>query len=318
MNYRRLGDAGVKLSEIGLGGWLTFGNALEQQQAKAVMDKAFDVGINFFDTANVYARGRCEEAWGELLQGRRRDSYVLATKVFFPMGDGPNDRGLSRKHMFEQCHASLRRLRTDYVDLYQCHRFDPDTPLEETVRAMDDLIRQGKVLYWGFSEWSAEQIEQCLRVCAEGGYYRPKGSQPQYSLIHRNIERDVLPLCARAGIGQVVWSPLGQGVLTGKYKPGQPPPAGSRVQDERQNMWVKPLVQDAQLLERVQRLGPLARDRGLTLAQLALAWVLRRNGVTSCIIGATRPEQVADNAGASGVTLDDETARRMEELFPAA
>ena len=180
MNYRRLGDAGVKLSEIGLGGWLTFGNAVDLEQGRAVMDKAFDVGINFFDTANAYARGKCEEVWGGYLQGRRRDGYVLATKVFFPMGDGPNDQGLSRKHVMEQCHASLRRLRTDYIDLYQCHRFDPETPLEETVRAMDDLIRQGKVLYWGFSEWSAEQIEECLRICG-AGYYKPKGSQPQYS-----------------------------------------------------------------------------------------------------------------------------------------
>ena len=314
MKYRRLGDAGVKLSEISLGGWLTFGNDIEQQQARAVMDAAFDAGINFYDTANVYARGKCEEAWGEILSGRRRDSYVLATKVFFPMGDGPNDRGLSRKHVFEQCHASLRRLRTDYVDLYQCHRFDPDTPLEETVRAMDDLVRQGKVLYWGFSEWPAEQIGRCLQICGDR-YYRPKSSQPQYSLIHRAIEKDVMPLCERAGIGQVVWSPLGQGVLTGKYKPGQPAPADSRAQDGRQNMFIQKLVTDRGLLEKVQRLTPLARDRGLTMAQLALAWVLRRTNVTSCIIGATKPEQVRDNAAAGGVKLDDETARRMEEIF---
>src|SRR5947209_16068142 len=220
MQYRRLGDAGAKLSEIGLGGWLTFGNAIEQEQARAVLDKAFDVGINFLDTADAYARGKCEDVWGELLKDRRRSSYVLATKVFFPMADGPNDRGLSRKHVTESCHASLRRLRTDYLDLYQCHRFDENTQLEETVRAMDDLIRQGKVLYWGFSEWPAARIAECLEICGDR-FDAPRSSQPQYSLIWRNIEKDVMPLCRTAGIGQVVWSPLGQGVLTGKYKTGQ-------------------------------------------------------------------------------------------------
>jgi voltage-dependent potassium channel beta subunit len=315
MNYRRLGDAGVKLSEIGLGGWLTFGNALEQAQGRAVMDRAFDLGINFFDTANAYGRGRCESMWGELLAGRRRDGYVLATKVFFPMADGPNDRGLSRKHITEQCHASLRRLRTDYVDLYQCHRFDPDTPLEESVRAIDDLIRQGKVLYWGFSEWTAPQIEQCLRVCSEGGYVKPRGSQPQYSLIHRAIEREVMPLCKTAGIGQVVWSPLGQGILTGKYKPGQPLPADSRARDDRQNMFIKDRLNDRALLEKVQRLVPIAEAKRCSLSQLALAWVLRRSEVTSCIVGASRPEQLEENVKASGVQLDAATVRQVEEIL---
>ena len=315
MHYRRLGDAGIKLSEIGLGGWLTFGNALAAERARAVMDRAFDLGINFFDSANAYARGRCEQVWGELLAGRRRDGYVLATKVYFPMADGPNDRGLSRKHIMEQCHASLRRLRTDYIDLYQCHRFDVDTPLEETVRAMDDLIRQGKVLYWGFSEWTAGQIEQCLRVCSEGGHYKPKGSQPQYSLIHRNIERDVMPLCKTAGIGQVVWSPLGQGILTGKYKPGQALPEGSRAADDRQNMFIRERVSDRALLEKVQRLIPIAEEHGVTMSQLALAWVLRRGEVTSCIVGASGPEQLEENTKASGVKLDAATARRMEDIL---
>jgi aryl-alcohol dehydrogenase-like predicted oxidoreductase len=240
---------------------------------------------------------------------------VLATKVFFPMADGPNDRGLSRKHIFEQCHASLRRLRTDYIDLYQCHRFDPDTPLEETARAMDDLIRQGKVLYWGFSEWTAPQIEQCLRVCSEGGYARPKGSQPQYSLIHRGIEREVMPLCRTAGIGQVVWSPLGQGVLTGKYKPGQAVPQDSRAADDRQNAFIKDRLNDNALLEKVQRLVPIARERGITMSQLALAWVLRRREVTSCIVGASRPEQLDENVAASGIKLDDATARHVEDVL---
>jgi voltage-dependent potassium channel beta subunit len=315
MQYRRLGDAGVKLSEIGLGGWLTFGNTLAAENARAVMDRAFELGINFYDTSNAYARGKCEDVWGEMLSSRKRDGFVLATKVFFPMGEGPNDRGLSRKHIFEQCHASLRRLRTDYIDLYQCHRFDENTPLEETVRTMDDLIRQGKILYWGFSEWSAEQIERCLRVCSEGGYYKPKSSQPQYSLIHRNIEKDVMPLCKTAGIGQVVWSPLGQGILTGKYKPGQAPPAGSRASDDRQNMFIKERVNDRALLEKVQRLVPIAQERGITLSQLALAWILRRSEVTSCIVGATKPQQLEDNAAASGISLDEATTRRVEEVL---
>jgi aryl-alcohol dehydrogenase-like predicted oxidoreductase len=213
----------------------------------------------------------------------------------------------------EQCHASLRRLKTDYVDLYQCHRFDENVPLEETIRAMDDLIRQGKVLYWGFSEWTVEQIEQCLRICGDR-YDRPKSSQPNYSLLHRSIEERVMPLCGRAGIGQVVFCPLAQGVLTGKYKPGSPLPSDSRASDERQNMFIKKLVEDRTILERVQRLAPIARDHNCSMAQLALAWILRRSEVTSCIIGATRPEQVTENAQASGIKLDEETVRRMEDI----
>jgi len=314
MQYRRLGDAGVKLSEIGLGGWLTFGNAIEQKQAAAVMNAAFERGINFLDTANGYARGRCEESWGELLKDRPRSNYVLATKVFFPMGEGPNDRGLSRKHIMEQCHASLRRLRTDYIDLYQCHRHDENTPMEETIRAMDDLIQQGKVLYWGFSEWPVEKVEECLRICGDR-YYRPKSSQPRYSAIERDWERSLFPLCHRAGIGQVVFSPLAQGVLSGKYKPGQPLPPGSRAADDRQNQFIKRFTNNAALLEKVQRLHAVAAEQHCTMSQLALAWILRRQEVTSCIIGATRPEQVAENAEASGITLDDATIRRIEDVL---
>jgi aryl-alcohol dehydrogenase-like predicted oxidoreductase len=229
------------------------------------------------------------------------------------MGDGPNDRGLSRKHVTEQCHASLRRLRTDHIDLYQCHRFDPETPVGETVRAIDDLVRQGKVLYWGFSEWTAEQIEQCLRVCGDR-FERPRGSQPRYNLLARKIEEQVMPLCHSAGIGQVVWSPLEQGVLSGKYKPGQPLPAGSRASDPRQNQFMQRTVTDRALLEKVQRLRPIAEELGVSMSQLALAWCLRRPEVTSCIIGATRPEQVDENAEASGLVLDEATARRMEEV----
>jgi aryl-alcohol dehydrogenase-like predicted oxidoreductase len=313
VQYRRLGAAGMKLSEIGLGGWLTFGNAVDLQQTRAVIDKAFEVGINFLDTADAYARGKCEEAWGEVLKERRRSSYVLASKVFFPMAEGPNDKGLSRKHIMESCHASLRRLRTDYLDLYQCHRFDAETPLAETVRAMDDLTKQGKVLYWGFSEWPADRIRECLEICGDR-YYAPRGSQPQYSLIHRDIEQAVMPLCHRAGIGQVVWSPLGQGVLTGKYKPGQPLPADSRARDDRQNQFIKPVVQNQDLLAKVQKLVPLAEESRCSVAQLSLAWILRRPEVTSCIIGATKPKQVEENAEASGIQLSEETVRRMEEI----
>ncbi len=302
MEYRRLGGAGVKLSEIGLGGWLTFANALEAAEAAAVMAAAFDAGVNFFDTADAYAEGACESAWGTLLADHRRASYVLATKVFFPTGPGPNDKGLSRKHVVESCHASLKRLRTDYLDLYQCHRFDPETPLAETVGAMDDLVRQGKVLYWGFSEWSAEHIEQCLAVCGDR-LERPRSSQPRYSGVQRDVEREVFPTCAAAGIGQVVFSPLAQGVLSGKYKPGQPPPPGTRASDDRQNAFIKRFTDDEQLLVKVQQLVPIAAGAGLTMSQLALAWVLRRPEVTSCIIGASRPAQLVENAAASGVTL---------------
>jgi aryl-alcohol dehydrogenase-like predicted oxidoreductase len=314
MNYRRLGAAGVKLSEIGLGGWLTFANAVEEEQGRAILDKAFELGINFYDTANVYALGDCEEAWGRQLSHRRRSDFVLATKVYFPMGRGANDSGLSRKHIYEQCHASLRRLKTDYVDLYQCHRFDEHTPLEETIRAMDDLVRWGKVLYWGFSEWSAEQIERCLRLCGER-FEKPRSSQPRYSAIERYAEEAVFPLCHKAGIGQVVFSPLAQGVLTGKYKPGAAFPSDSRAADDRQNQFIKRFVGNEELLKKVQRLIPLAQEQGRTMSQMALGWVLRRKEVTSCIIGASRPGQLEENVAASGMKLPDETVRRMEEIL---
>jgi aryl-alcohol dehydrogenase-like predicted oxidoreductase len=314
MQYRRLGAAGIKLSEIGFGGWLTFANALDQRQGQELIDKAMEVGINFLDTANGYAGGRAEEAWGVLLKGKRRSDFVLATKVFFPMGTGPNDTGLSRKHVFEQCHASLRRLQTDYVDLYQCHRFDPNTPLEETVRVMDDLIRQGKVLYWGFSEWTPDQVQQCLRICGDR-FERPRSSQPRYNAIEKKWEQDLFPLCKQAGIGQVVFSPLAQGVLSGKYKPGQPPPAGSRASDDRQNKFIQRFLNNKELVEKVQRLIPIAQENDMSMTQLALAWCLRRPEVTSCIIGATRPEQIEENAEASGIVLNEETVRRIDEIL---
>ncbi len=314
MQYRRLGDSGIKLSEIGLGGWLTFGNAIEKAAGKKLFDKAFDAGINFFDTANGYAAGKCEESWSELLKIRRRSTYVLATKLFFPMGSGPNERGLSRKHIFEQCEASLKRLKLDYIDLYQCHRYDAETPLEETVRAMDDLIHQGKILYWGFSMWSPEQIEACLKICGDR-YYKPKSSQPLYNAINRDAETKVFPLSHQAGIGQVVFSPLAQGVLSGKYKPGAAAPKDSRATDDRSNQWIKPMVADENLLVKVQNLAKVAEQLQCTMPQLALAWILRRKEVTSCIIGATKPSQIEENAKASDIKLDEATIARIDEIL---
>lgn len=315
MNYRRLGSTGLKVSELALGGWLTFGKAMDDSVAAAVMKKAFEVGINFFDTANQYGRGACEECWGRILPEYARSSYVLATKVFFAMGDGPNDKGLSRKHITEQCHASLRRLKTDYIDLYQCHRHDPETPVEETVRTMDDLIRQGKILYWGFSVWPVDVIDECMQLCERRGYYRPVSSQPRYSAIARDIESAIMPLCYRNGIGQVVYSPLAQGVLTGKYKPGQPLPPDSRASDDRQNQFIKNLVSDEKLLERVQKLVPLSKEAGITMSQMMLAWVLRRPEVSSAIIGASRPEQIEENAKASGLKLSEEVVKQIDALM---
>jgi voltage-dependent potassium channel beta subunit len=315
MEYRRLGDSGVKLSEIGMGGWLTFGNAMDVNTAGAVMNRAFELGINFYDTADVYAGGKCEEVWGQLLKDRRRSEYVLASKCFFPTGPTVNDRGLSRKHILESCDASLRRLRTDYLDIYQCHRFDPETPLEETIGAMTDLIRRGKVIYWGFSEWPVEQIANALQICAERRLEKPKSSQPQYNMLARGIESQVMPLCAKAGIGQVVFSPLAQGVLTGKYWPGQAFPADSRASDSRQNLFIKKWTDDKELLAKVRKLESVARDSNCSMAQLALAWILRRPEITSCIIGASKPKQVEENVEAVGIKLDQETVRRIDEIL---
>ena len=312
MNYRHLGDSGLQVSEIGLGGWLTVGNAQAKSVAKEVLDAAFDLGINFLDTANAYARGEAERVWGELLADRPRGEYVLATKVYFPMGDKPNQSGLSRKHVFEQCHASLERLRVDHIDVYQCHRYDDKTPLEETVRAMDDLIKQGKINYWGFSQWTPEQVRATLDLCNGDGFYAPKSSQPQYNAISRGVEAEVFPLCHEHGIGQVCYSPLAQGILTGKYKPGQPLPGDSRAKDDRQNQFIQKQVEDRELLEKVQKLVPLAEEQGCTTGQLALAWALRRPEVSSLIVGASRPQQLRENAEASGIQLDEETVGRID------
>ena len=317
MNYRNLGNSGIKLSEIGLGGWLTFGNVANERTGRELIETAFECGINFFDTANVYATGACETMWGQLLGEYARSSFVLATKVYFPMGDGPNDRGLSRKHIMEQCEASLKRLDTDYIDLYQCHRYDDETPLEETIRAMDDLVHQGKILYWGFSCWPADKIRKTLKICGDS-LYAPVSSQPHYNLLLRDLEVEVLPLCREHGIGQVVFSPLEQGLLTGKYKPGQPPPGDSRASDERQNEWIKDLVADQNVLERVDQLNSVAEELSCTLGQLSLAWILNKSGITSCITGATRPSQIEENCKASGISISEDQLARIDEIIMPA
>jgi aryl-alcohol dehydrogenase-like predicted oxidoreductase len=310
MRYRQLGSSDLQVSEISLGSWLTFGGGVGREQAVDCVAKAFEVGINFIDTANVYSRGKAEEFLGEVLADRPRDSYVLATKLFFPMSE--RDRGLSREQVFKQIDASLARLRTDHVDLYQCHRYDWETPLEETMQALTEIVRQGKARYIGFSEWPAEKIEEALEL---PGVEKFVSSQPQYSLLWRGPEREIIPLCAAHGISQIVWSPLAQGVLTGKYEPGRPPPAGSRMTSESMNSFMVGGRYDDDLLERVQQLKPIADDLGVTLAQLALAWVLREPNVASAIIGASRPQQVEENAAASGLELDDETLQRIDEVL---
>jgi aryl-alcohol dehydrogenase-like predicted oxidoreductase len=311
MRYRRLGDSDLQVSEISLGSWLTYGGGVADEQARACVDAAFDAGINFIDTANVYARGGAEELLGDVLGKRPRDSYVLATKLYFPMDESGENQGLSAQQVRKQIDDSLRRLRTDYVDLYQCHRYDAATPLEETMEALDEAVRQGKARYIGFSEWTADQIRRSLELSRDHGWAKFVASQPQYSALWREPERDVIPLCRENGISQIVWSPLAQGALTGKYKPGQAPPAGSRATSERMGRMMGSWLDD-DVLARVQRLVPIAERLGITMAQLALAWVLRVPNVASAIVGASRPEQVRENAAASGIELGQETISEID------
>src|SRR4051812_34859926 len=312
MEYRRLGNTGLKVSEISLGSWLTYGGYVEEQNAAASIDKAYDLGINFFDTANVYMRGEAEIVVGKALKKYVRDSYVLATKVFWPMGDGPNDRGLSRKHVIEQCHASLKRLNTDYVDIYYCHRYDPETPLEETLRALDDLVRQGKVLYVGVSEWTAEQITEAVHLADKKLLDRIVVNQPQYSMLYRKIEKEVIPVSQKHGVGQVVWSPLAQGVLTGKYKKGALPPVDSRATTDNKSM--NRLLTDENL-EKVEQLTKVANELSISTAQLAIAWILREANVASALVGASRPEQIEENVKASDITLDLDIINKIEDIL---
>ena len=309
MKYRQLGSSDLSVSEISLGSWLTYGVGVEADSARRCLDTAFDVGINFIDTANVYGAGAAESFLGGALADRPRDSYVLATKVFFPMDD--HNRGLSRAQILKQIDDSLSRLATDHVDLYQCHRYDDDTPLEETMRAMSDVVAAGKARYIGFSEWPADKIQAALDMV---GVEKFVSSQPQYSLVHRDPEDKVIPLCAANGISQIVWSPLGQGVLTGKYQPGRAPPPGSRATNDRMNDFIGGMLREP-LLVAVEKLKPLADEAGLSLSQFALAWILREPNIASAIIGASRPEQVIDNVGASGVTVAPELFARAEAII---
>ena len=312
MKYRKLGDSDLSVSEISLGSWLTYGVGVEVDKARACVDRAFELGINFIDTANVYGRGAAESVLGDLLGSRPRDSYVLATKVFFPMS--ATDKGLSRAQILKQMDASLQRLKVDYVDLYQCHRYDPATPLEETMTALSDVVRQGKARYIGFSEWTAQQIKDAFAIA---GAEKFVSSQPQYSLLYRRPEAEVIPVCAANGVSQIVWSPLAQGVLSGKYRPGTQPPSDSRATSDSMGQmmqnWLRPEV-----LEAVQKLKPLAEEAGCSLSQFSLAWVLREPNVASAIVGASRPDQLDENAAASGLVIDPALFEKAEAIAAMA
>jgi aryl-alcohol dehydrogenase-like predicted oxidoreductase len=315
MEYRRLGSTGMYVSEISYGNWVTHGSQVEAEAATKCVRTALDLGITTLDTADVYAGTKAESILGKALKGVRRESYELFTKVYFPTGAGKNDRGLSRKHIMESCHASLKRLNTDHIDLYQAHRFDFETPLEETLSAFDDLIRQGKVSYIGFSEWNAEQIRAALKIQDDRGYNRFVSSQPQYSALWRVIETEVVPLSKKEGIGQIVWSPMAQGVLTGKYLPGKKVPAGSRATDKKSgagfiSRWLREDV-----LTAVQNLKPIADEVGVTIGQLSLAWVLANENVSSAIMGATKPSQVKENAKASGIKLSSDQLKAIDKVL---
>jgi aryl-alcohol dehydrogenase-like predicted oxidoreductase len=313
VEHRYLGDSGLRVSEIVFGNWLTLDSQIEEDTQVACVRAALDAGITTYDTADVYSAGRAEEVLGRALSGLRRESLEIATKVFFPTGAGANDHGLSRKHVIESCHASLRRLRTDYVDLYQAHRFDEETPLRETMRAFADLVRQGKVLYVGVSEWTAPQIEEAGALAEELGVPLVS-NQAQYSMLWRVIEAEVVPACERLGMSQLAFSPIAQGVLTGKYAPGREAPAGSRAGDEKGARFVGRYMSDA-VLERVQALRPIAEQAGLPMASLAVAWVLQNPNVAGAIIGASRPDQVTSNASAAGVRLDESTLRAIDDTL---
>lgn len=312
IQYRQLGSSDLRISEISLGSWLTYGVGVDAAIAVRCLDAAFGAGINFIDTANIYGRGAAEEFLGEALASRPRDTYVLGTKLFAPMSD--NDKGLSRGQVHKQIDASLKRLRTDYVDLYQCHRYDVETPLEETMEALSEIVRAGKVRYIGFSEWSAEQIQASLAI---KGVEKFVSSQPQYSLLHRDPEREVIPLCADNGISQIVWSPLAQGVLTGKYSPDNPPPEKSRATSPEMGEFIGGFLKP-DLLHAVESLKQLAQEADLTLAQFALAWVLREPNIASAITGASRPEQVGENALASGQLVDPGIFTKAEKIIAEA
>lgn len=311
MNYRRLGQTGLKVSEISLGSWLTYGGYIEKEQAIKTIHQAYDLGINFFDTANVYMRGESEKVVGEAIKNFKREDYVLATKVFFPMGEGPNDKGLSRKHITQQAEASLQRLNVEYVDVYYAHRYDDETNLEETLRAFDDLVRQGKVHYIGVSEWTPAQITEAVQIADRRLLDRIVVNQPQYNLLHRHIEQEVIPVSEKYGIGQVVWSPLAQGILTGKYSEGHVP-AGSRA---TANQPAFDAIFNEDNLRKAQQLAQLAQEADLTATQLALAWILRQPNVASALVGASNPQQLIESSKASGVVLAQDVLQKIEEIL---
>jgi 1-deoxyxylulose-5-phosphate synthase len=313
MQYRTLGHSGIKLSVIGLGSWLTFGTSVDADVTRTCVLRAWEKGVNFIDTANVYGRGAAETTLGPILQELNRDELVLATKAYFPMGDGVNERGLSRKHLRSQLDASLSRLQVDYIDLYQCHRFDPTTPLEETCQMMDDLVRAGAILYWGVSEWNADQIAAAVNLTRARGWAVPISNQPQYSALWRRVEERVLPTCEAYGVGNVVWSPLAMGILSGKYTDAARPPAGTRAAGASREMMEDYLTQP--VLDAVQKLQPLAKEAGCSLSQLALAWCLRQPAVTSTIVGATKVEHVDDNVAAADVRVDPQIFEQMNGIL---
>jgi aryl-alcohol dehydrogenase-like predicted oxidoreductase len=315
MEFRYLGDSGLKISEITYGNWLTHGSQVENEAATACVRAALDNGISTFDTADVYANTRAETVLGEALKGERRESLEILTKVYWPTGPrGKNDTGLSRKHIMESIDGSLRRLQTDYVDLYQAHRYDTETPLEETMQAFADVVRQGKALYIGVSEWTADQIRSGHALAKDLGV-QLISSQPQYSMLWRVIEGEVVPACEELGVSQIVWSPIAQGVLTGKYAPGEAPPEGSRATDDKGGADMISRFMDDELLARVQRLRPVADEAGLTMAQLAIAWVLQNDNVAAAIVGASRPEQVESNVEAAGVRLEGSVMSAIDEVL---
>ncbi|OAB25526.1 voltage-gated potassium channel [Paenibacillus macquariensis subsp. defensor] len=311
MKYRRLGGSGLKVSEISLGSWLTYGGYVERENSVNAIKTAYDLGINFFDTANVYEKGAAEELVGKALKAYPRESYVLATKAFWPMGEGPNDRGLSRKHIIEQANASLKRLGHDYVDIFYCHRHDPETPIQETLRALDDLVRQGKVLYVGVSEWQASQIAEAMGVADRYLLDRIVVNQPIYNMFERYIEKEIMPLSERSGIGQVVFSPLAQGLLTGKYTSASDIPTDSRAAKIE---WVRKGITDERI-KQVQQLEIIADELGISVGNLALAWILRNSNVASALVGASRPEQVTENAKASGIELGEDILKQIEDIL---
>lgn len=313
MHYRRLGHSGLQLSVIGLGSWLTFGNSVDSAATRTCVLQAWESGVNFIDTANVYAKGAAEEVLGPILRELPREALVLATKVYFPMGDRPNERGLSRKHIRDQVHHSLRRLQLDYIDLYQCHRHDDRTPLEETCEMMNDLVRAGSILYWGVSEWNADQIIAAVTLCRARGWSVPISNQPQYSALWRRIEDRVLPACEEYGLGNVVWSPLAMGILSGKYTDAARPPAGTRGAGPYRDMMEDYLKQP--VLDAVAQLKPIAAEQGISMSQLSLAWVLRQPAVTSAIVGATNPAHVSDNVAAGSLQLDDDVFTAMDRIL---